>query len=175
MAGDRRGEALPLAHDQPHRKAVGIEERKSFGRDMLEGGLDLLFRLGQCEPGLQPVELRTGFALVAGRTLRMRDPAAGGHQVDRSGLDPLDRAQAVAMVDRAFEQIGDGGEVDVRVRSDVDAFACRKPCGPHLVEEDERPDHRPLLVGERPVHLEPAEVMRDRRERLEDGAVVHAS
>ena len=39
------------------------------------------------------------------------------------GLDHLARAEAVAMLDRAVEQIGDGGEVDVRVRADVHALA----------------------------------------------------
>jgi hypothetical protein len=44
------------------------------------------------------------------------------------------------MIDRPGEQIGDGGEIDVRVRADVYAFARRQMRRPHLIEEDERTD-----------------------------------
>ena len=69
------------------------------------------------------------------------------------------------MVDGAGEQISDRRQVDVRVRADVDAPAGRQPRRAHLVEEDERPDHGPLLVRERAVYLEPAKVVGDRRKR----------
>ena len=101
----------------------------------------------------------------------MGDAAAGGHQIDRAGLDPLVGAEAVAMVDGAGEQIGDRRQVDVRVRAHVDAAADLQLRRAHLVEEDERPDHRPLLVRQRPVDLEPAEVVGDRRQRLQDRAI----
>ena len=94
----------------------------------------------------------------------MDDPAARGHQVDRAGLDHRVRADAVAMLDRAFEQIGDRGEVDVRVRPDVHALAGRKPRRAELVDEDERADHRPLARRQGPVDLELAEVVGDRRD-----------
>ena len=74
----------------------------------------------------------------------MDDAAAGGHQVDRARLDHRVSADAVAMLDRAFEQIGDGGEVDVRVRANVHALAGGKPRRAELVDEDERADHGPL-------------------------------
>ena len=70
------------------------------------------------------------------------------------------------MLDRAVEQIGDGGEVDVRVRADVHALAGRQPRRAELVDEDERPDHRPLSRRQRAPHLELAEVVGDRRDRL---------
>ena len=73
----------------------------------------------------------------------MDDAAAGGHQIDRAGLDHRVAADAVAMLDRAVEQIGDGGEVDVRVGADVHALARRQPRRAELVDEDERADHRP--------------------------------
>ena len=75
----------------------------------------------------------------------MDDAAARGHQVDRARLDHRVAADAVAMLDRAFEQIGDRREIDVRVRADVHALARREPRRSELVDEDERPDHRPLL------------------------------
>ncbi len=72
------------------------------------------------------------------------------------------------MLDRAVEQIGDGGEVDVRVRAHVHPLAGIEPRRPELVDEDEWPDHRPLAARQRPPHLERAEVVGDRRDGLLD-------
>ena len=76
----------------------------------------------------------------------MRDPASCRHQVYRARLDPLDRAQAVAMVDRARKQEGYGRKIDVRMRPNVHTLPRTEPGRPHLVEEDERTDHCPFLV-----------------------------
>src|SRR4051794_37301818 len=70
------------------------------------------------------------------------------------------------MLDCAVEQIGDGGEIDVRVRADVHALAGRQPRRPELVDEDERTDHRPLARRERAVDLEVAEIVGDRGDDL---------
>jgi len=59
------------------------------------------------------------------------------------------------------------------MRPDVNAFAAAKPGGPHLVEEDEGTDHRPLLAWKRPVDLESAKVVSDRRNRHRN-RIVHA-
>ena len=69
-------------------------------------------------------------------------------------------AHAVAVGDLAVEQIGDGGEADVRVRAHVDAArdAGRELDRPHVVEEHERPDHPVLREGQHPPHLEPAQI-----------------
>ena len=91
-------------------------------------------------------------------------PLPGGHQVDRARLDHLVRPDAVAMLDRAFEQIGHRSEVDVRVRPNVHALAGGQPRRAELVDEDEGPDHRPLARGQRPVDLERAKIVRDRRD-----------
>ena len=50
-------------------------------------------------------------------------------------------AEAVAMHDLAVEQVGDGGEPDVRVRPHVDAVAGLEHRSAQVIEEDERPDH----------------------------------
>ncbi len=139
---------------------------------MLESRIDLFLVLRQREPGLDAVEDRPARALVGGGALGVADALAGGHQIDRAGLDPLHRPDAVAMLERALEQVGDGGEVDVGVRADVHALVDAKPRRAHLIEEDERADHRPLLVRQGAVDLEPAEVVADRREAHQDGAVV---
>src|ERR1044072_967139 len=79
------------------------------------------------------------------------------------------------MVDRSGEQIGDGGEVDVRVRADVDPGAGGEPGRPHLVEEDERPDRGALAVRQGAMDLEPAEIVGGGIEGLEEEVVGHGA
>ena len=97
-------------------------------------------------------------------SVRVGDAMTSRHQIDCARLDPLAGAEAVAMLDGAGEQIGDRRQVDVRVRGRR-CPAGRQPGRAHLVEEDERPDHGPLLVRERAVYLEAAKVVGDRRKR----------
>src|SRR4029450_13147892 len=68
-------------------------------------------------------------------------------------------ADAVAVLDRAVEQISDGGEVDVRMRADIHATARWQARRPELVAEDERADHPPRSGGKGAPNLEVAEVM----------------
>ena len=103
----------------------------------------------------------------------MGDAVAGGHQIDRARLDRREGAERIAMVDRAGEQIGDGGEVDVRVRPHVDALAGRQLRRAHLVEEDERADRRALAMGQGAMDLEPAEIVGGREQGLEEKVVAH--
>ena len=130
--------------------------------DMLERRVDLFLVLGHAEPGLDARQFGPVRALVAGRALAVRDAVAGGHQIDRAGLDPREGAERIAMVDRAGEQIGHGRQVDVRVRAHVDAGADVEMRRPHLVEEDERADHLVRFGRERAVDLEPAQIVRGR-------------
>ena len=78
---------------------------------------------------------------LAGLALGMHDAAPGRHQIDLARTDGERRAQAVAMEHLALEQVGDRGEADVRMRPHVDALADQELGRPHLVEEDEGPDH----------------------------------
>src|SRR3546814_14665278 len=68
-------------------------------------------------------------------------------------------AEAVAMVDRAFEEIGQSRQVDMRVRAHVHALPDVEMRGAELVDEDEGADHRPRLVRQGPPHLEGAEIV----------------
>ena len=80
------------------------------------------------------------------------------------------------MLDRAVEQIGDGRQVDVRMRAHVHPLTGRQVRRTHLVEEDERPDHRPLPGRQGAVDLEPAQVVGHRQDRLQDQIVLgHAA
>ena len=98
-------------------------------------------------------------------------PAAGAHPVDVARGDALHRAEAVAVQDGALEQVGHGGEPDVRVRPHIDARAGREVHGPHVVEKNERPHHLVRMRGQQPSHAEAAEVA---DMRLEDGEHVGA-
>ena len=51
----------------------------------------------------------------------MHDPAPCGHQIDLAGPDGGKAAQTVAVIDRAFEQPGHRGKVDMRMRAHVHA------------------------------------------------------
>ena len=65
-----------------------------------------------------------------------------------------DVALAVAVHDVAVEQVGHGGEPDMRVRAHVHALAGDELHRAHLVEEDERPDHLPAPVRQRAADVE---------------------
>src|SRR5689334_19437098 len=95
------------------------------------------------EPSLDAVQVRASLTLVRRRTFGMSNPATGGHQIHGARLDPLNRSKAVTMVDCARKQESDRGEIDVRVRPDVDPLSGPKPRRTHLIEEDERANHRP--------------------------------
>ena len=92
----------------------------------------------------------------------MGDAAPGGHQVHRAGRDLQSIALAVAMKDRAFEEIGDGGQADMGMRPHVHALPRDELRGAHLVEEDERPDHLPPAVRQGAAHGKAAEIAHPR-------------
>ena len=93
----------------------------------------------------RPAHLRLG-------ALAMHDPAAGSHPVDVARLDRLREAQTVAMENPAVEQIGDGGEANVRMRLDLHAAARRHVHRAKVVEKDERPDHATLHARQDTAH-----------------------
>src|SRR4029434_8734295 len=93
-------------------------------------------------------------ATLAVRALGMHDAASGRHPVDVARRDRLHEAEAVAMHDAALEEIGDGGEADMRMRAHVDAAAGRELDRAELVEEDERPDHTALRRRQHALHGE---------------------
>ena len=76
------------------------------------------------------------------------------------------------MVDRtrefAVEQPGDGRKVDMGMGSDIHALTEREAGWPHLVDEDERPDHPPRSGWQHPPHLEIAKIMGDRGDGFGD-------
>jgi hypothetical protein len=115
---------------------------------MLEGGVDLLLRPRESEPGLDAGKLGPTRPNARRRALGMDDTAPGGHQIHSARLDRPEGAERIAMVDRSGEQVGDGRKVDVRVRPHVDALPRRQVRRAHLVEEDEgaRPSSVPCAA-----------------------------
>jgi hypothetical protein len=84
------------------------------------------------------------------------------------------------MDDAALEEIGDGGEADMRMRAHVEAAAGRQLDRPELIEEDEGADHAPLRHWQHAPHREAvAEIARAREDLVlgqsgGSGLVVHA-
>ena len=135
-------------------KPLSLTVGKRLGGVMLERRRDFLRAGRQRDPALQAQHLLAVAALHVGRAFGMRDAAARRHQVHGAGLDLLDVALAVAVHDRAVEQIGDGGKPDMRVRAHVHALAGDELHRPEMIEEDEGPDHLPLAVRQRAPHHE---------------------
>ena len=77
------------------------------------------------------------------------------------------------MHDLALEQIGHGGEADMRMRPDIEAGARREDRRTHMVEEHERAERAALGERQHAAHLEPvAEIAGTRLDRhLERGHV----
>jgi hypothetical protein len=110
-------------------------------------------------------------ALRRVRALAVRDAPPGGHPVHVARADRLPAAERVAMEDLAVEQVGDGGEPDMRVRPHVEPLSGKELARPHLVEEDEGADHLPLLRGQGAAHLEAAHVVGTGQQNGFDGRV----
>src|SRR3546814_816067 len=97
---------------------------------MFERRIDLFLPIGQREPGLHPRNGRSGRALALRRALRMDDAAPCGHQIARARMDRRIGAEAVAMVDRAFEEIGQSRSEERRVGKEC-VSTCRSRWSPY--------------------------------------------
>ena len=82
----------------------------------------------------------------------MCDAASSIHPVHIARLNRLRRAQRIAVKNLAFEEIGDGCQIDVWVRAYIEALTDRKVRGSELIPKDERPDHALLDRRQRPAH-----------------------
>ena len=130
----------------------------------------VLVFLGKRHPELEAGKPRAAQAVLRTGAFGVCDAAARAHPVHVAGIDGLHRAEAVAVVDGAVEQVGDGRKPDMRMRPHVHAFPDREFGGPHLVEEDERSDHAPSRDGQGAAHREPAEIARAWHDHLFDAA-----
>ena len=110
------------------------------------------------DPGLDAEQAVRRLAGGGARPLGVGDAAPRHHPVDSAGQDDLVRAQAIAVLELAAEEVGHCREADMGMRADVDALTRDEVSRSHLVEENERPDHLALRRGKRPANLETADV-----------------
>src|SRR6185312_6522489 len=90
--------------------------------------------------------------------LRVGHAAAGDHPVDLTRPDGLLGGDTVAMHDLPGKQVRHRRQPDVRMGAYVDAFGNtrREVDRTEVVEENERPDHPVLRVGQYPADLQSA-------------------
>ena len=149
MAPGSTGEKLRAGAPQ-------VEFRQRVLRMVGKGWWAILVRFWQGDPGLDAVHAHAGSALLIRGAFGMDDAPASYHPVYCARPDRNVRANRVPVRDRAFEEIGDRRKANVRVRANVEALAGRIVHRPEMIEEDERPDHAPLMEGEDAAHLEAA-------------------
>ncbi len=155
-----RGLAEGAADQHPHPGALHRQLGNLVGRRVAEARLIFLVRQRQRGPQLQAVGAVRAIHQVLGRALGVDDAASGRHPVDGARFDALHGADAVAVVHRPFEQIGDRGQADVGMGPHVVVGARRHVHRAEMVEEDERAHG--LLDGgrqETPHHQAAAQIL----------------
>ena len=120
---DRRGFAIGPSEDQPDAHAVALDDGEGLLAMMLEARLSVLLGLWQRDPGLDAEHAVRRLAGGCARPLGVGDAAPRHHPVYRARQDDLVRAQAVAVLELAAKEVGDGREADMGMRADVDALA----------------------------------------------------
>ena len=154
------------------RHVRALDARQARCRVMDERRLALLFRLRQRHPGLDAVRPRTAVrvAHLRRRALGVHDAASRHHPVHVARADHLLAAEAVAVHERAFEQVGDGREADVRVGPHVHALPRAEFGRTHVIEENERTHRLQPTRRQRAPHGKVTEVARARFEHALDDA-----
>ena len=127
---------------------------------MVKLGLGLLMRQREPDPKLETVRARTSAPQFGTRAFGMDDAASRGHPIDIARPNGVVRSEAVAMDDLAIEEIRHRREADMRVRPDIETMSRSEICGPHMIEEDERPDMTARLCGKHAAHGRAAEIAR---------------
>ena len=143
IGGDRRSFAERFAHNNAYVDIPDVYLRQLLRRVMLKCRIALLLSVRKCDPRLDAVQIRNNIQVIAS-TLRVDNASAGGHEIYGARPNRLDETQAISMHDLSLEEIGNGCDANVRVRSHVDSLAGWKFCGAHVIEENERSNHAPL-------------------------------
>src|SRR3954451_16450961 len=169
LRAHRRGLPEGAADNEPHALVAILDKGQRLRVVMGKVRRALFRRARQRDPALDAEEFLPAAFKLRGGPLGMDDAAARAHPIDRARPDRLLGAERVAMHDLAFEKIGDGGKIDVRMRAHVDALARDEFGRSHLVEENERADHLPARRRQRPAHFEAAEIARTRHDDHLDG------
>ena len=150
---DRR--LCPVGRPGDHRQlgAVPADPGKRGRGVMDERRRVLLVGRRQRHPALDPVQPDAEGPLLRAAPLRVGDAAPGEHPVHVARADGPLVPQAVPVDDLPVEEVGHRRQRDVRVRAHVESSALLHQRGPHVVQEDERPDHP--AAGGRQQHVGP--------------------
>jgi hypothetical protein len=101
---------------------------------------DFLMFFRKTVPKLQPMNAVTMLAQCIWSTFGVGNARAGDHQVDCPGFYALDVANAIFMKNFTLEEIGHGGQVDVRVGRNIEALANLEIMRTHVIEKKPWPD-----------------------------------
>ena len=138
VGGDAVDGAAPapeLAADDPHHRAVIVDDLGDLGaRDVLVARRRHLQRRRQVGPELEAVHPARR---VAVRHLLVEDAAAGGHPLHVARTERALVAQAVGVVDRAGQHVGDGLDAAVRVPRKA-RLVVGRPVVAEVVQQQER-------------------------------------
>ena len=127
--------APETAADDAHVRAVVVGDLGNFGGlHFLIARRGHLERGGQIGPELEAVHAAGGIAL--GHFL-MNDAAAGGHPLHVAGGDGAAVAHAVAVLDGAGEDVGDGLDAAMRMPGEAGQVVLRDVVA-EIVEQEER-------------------------------------
>jgi hypothetical protein len=102
------------------------------------GGFLVFFR--KTVPKLQPMNAMTILAQCIRSTFGVGNARAGNHQVDCTGRYALDAANAIFMNNFPFEEIGHGGQVNMRVGRNIETLAGLEIMRAHVIEKKPWPD-----------------------------------
>jgi hypothetical protein len=160
--------AIERADDHAHCFSVLAHDRKFGGLVMGEAGFHFLFCRRERHPHLQSVNRLAIDTVLGSCSFRMDDAASGGHPVDFAWLDRDRGAETIAVHDFAIEQISDGREPDVGVRTNVQPVAGTEFGRAKMIEEDKRADHSCPGRRQRPPHGEISKVDGARYDDLAD-------
>lgn len=111
------------------------------GGDILDGGVmkacsSFLLFFGKTVPELQAMHAMTGLAQCIRSAFGVGNARTGNHQVDRSGCYVLNVANAVFMKNFPLEEIGHGGQIDMRVGRNIEALAGLEIMRTHVIEKE---------------------------------------
>src|SRR5262245_61289993 len=78
----------------------------------------------------------------------MRDASPRGHEIHGARRNLNRVPLAIAMHNLTIEKIGDGRQADMWMWPDIEPVSRKKLGWPHLIKENERPNHLPLDAGQ---------------------------
>src|SRR5262245_27113243 len=144
--------APELAANDADAGAVVVDDLRDFrAGHVLIARRGHLQRRGQVRPELEPVHPPPGGAF---RHFLMEEAAAGRHPLDVAGTQRAAIAEAVAVIHRPGQDIGDGLDSAVRMPRKSGAIVLRALVA-EIVEQQERIEVSGIAEAERPAQLHP--------------------